>query len=276
MSKTDKSCGPVDQASIAAAIQRLGRNAGGYFGERIAIAAVLSELESCAASEGWETGRLSAGPDVALPVFRRWTREGARQIYLSTGIHGDEPAGPLSALELLKENCWPSDANLWLCPCLNPSGFLRNSRESAAGVDLNRDYKHRRSPEVRAHIAWLEQQPAFDLCLCLHEDWEAHGFYVYEVNPLGLPSLANRMVQAVRSICPIDHSAEIDGRPAQDGIIRPVLDPAQRPEWPEAYYLYMNQRSRVGYTLEAPSDFPLSVRVAALATAVKTALAQEG
>ena len=110
------------------------------------------------------------------------TRHPSR-IYLSTGIHGDEPAGPLAALRLLQENQWPENAELWFCPCLNPMGFVLNRRENADGKDLNRDYRHLETTEVRAHIAWLERQPQFDLCLCLHEDWESHGFYVYELNP---------------------------------------------------------------------------------------------
>ena len=146
-----------------------------------------------------------------------------------------------------------------------------NTRTSAAGVDLNRDYKHLRTPEIRAHVAWLEKLPAFDLCLCLHEDWEAQGFYVYEVNPDRRSSLAESMVAAVRPFCPIDHSTIIDGRDAVDGIIRPNIDPALRPEWAEAFYLIMH-KTRLGYTLEAPSDFPLAVRVAALVTATKAAV----
>jgi hypothetical protein len=158
---------------------------------------------------------------------------------------------------------------------LNPTGFIRGTRTSSDGVDLNRDYKHLRTAETRAHVAWLEKQPKFDLCLCLHEDWEAHGFYVYEVNPDNQPSLAGKMVETVRAVCPIDHSTIIDGRDAKDGIIRPNLDPALRPEWPEAFYL-ITHKTRLSYTLEAASDFPLTVRVASLVAAVKSALAQEG
>jgi hypothetical protein len=120
-------------------------------------------------------------------------------------------------------------------------------------------------------VAWLEKQPSFDICLCLHEDWEAQGFYVYEINPEDRPSVAEKMIEAVREVCPIDHSTLIDGRAAQDGVIRPNLDPALRPEWPEALYL-IQKKTRLSYTLEAPSDFPLSARVAALVTAVKVAL----
>ncbi len=100
------------------------------------------------------------------------------RVYISTGIHGDEPAGPLAALQLLQEDCWPKDAALWMCPCLNPTGFPLNRRENAQGIDLNRDYRHLETAEVQAHTSWLQRQPAFDLTLCLHEDWESRGFYI--------------------------------------------------------------------------------------------------
>jgi protein MpaA len=261
----------VDTASIAAAVQRLGKNAGGYFGEVIHIESVLEEQQLWAQTHGWQIESIAAAPGLNLPAFRRPASQPKRRIYLSTGIHGDEPAGPLAVRELLKENCWPADAELWLCPCLNPTGFPLNTRHSAAGIDLNRDYKSLHSAEVRAHVAWLDQQPRFDLTLCLHEDWEAHGFYVYEVNPEGLPSFAQKMIEAVKPFCPIDPSTLIDDREAKDGIIRPNLDPLLRLEWAEAFYLYVN-KTRLSYTLEAPSDFPLTVRVAALVAAAKAAL----
>jgi hypothetical protein len=169
------------------------------------------------------------------------------------------------------ENDWPDDADIWICPCLNPTGFSLNRRENADGVDLNRDYFHLRSAEIRAHVAWLNQQPNFDLTLCLHEDWESHGFYVYEVNPDHEPSLGEKMMLAVSKVCPIDLSTVIEDRPAQGGIIRPDLDPAKRPQWPEALFLVRN-KTRHCYTLEAPSDFPLPTRVAALVTAVRVVL----
>lgn len=264
---------PVNTASIVAAVQRLGRNVGGYHGDSIDIATVLSEQQQFARAHGWQIETISGPSAVELFAFRRHAPHARQRVYISTGIHGDEPAGPLAVRELLKENAWPDHIEVWLCPCLNPTGFPSNTRVSVGGVDLNRDYKHLRTAEVRAHVAWLEKQLRFDLCLCLHEDWEAHGFYVYEVNPDNQPSLACKMVEAVRAVCPIDHSTIIDGRDAKDGIIRPNLDPALRPEWPEAFYL-ITHKTRLSYTLEAPSDFPLAVRVAALVAATKAALVQ--
>ena len=172
---------------------------------------------------------------------------------------------------MLREDRWPADASIWLCPCLNPTGFTLNTRENYQHIDLNRDYRHFQSEEVRAHVEWLKKQPSFDISLCLHEDWESNGFYVYEVNPDQRSSLAEKIIDAVAEVCPIECATQVDSWPAQRGIIRPNVNPAERPQWPEALYLIMNQ-SRLSYTLEAPSDFPLATRVSALVTGVRAVL----
>src|SRR5205814_4581301 len=138
---------------------------------------------------------------------------------------------------LLEQDHWPAGVSLSVLPCLNPTGFAVNRRENAEGIDLNRQYLQPEAEETVAHINWLKDQPNFDLCLCLHEDWEAHGFYVYELNPDNRPSLAEAMVTQVAGVCPIDRSEIIEGRPAQNGIIRPSVDPRDRPQWPESFYL---------------------------------------
>lgn len=252
-------------------VQRLGKNSGGYFGERIDIGQVLQDDLEAARKFDWRIEKLPAGPGLELLAFHRPVQAPARKTYISTGIHGDEPAGPLAVRELLQENSWPKDGEIWLCPCLNPTGFPLNRRENAQGADLNRDYRDLQTDEIRAHVAWLKRQPSFDLTLCLHEDWEAHGFYLYELNPDHQPSHAEGIIRNVDEVCPIDRSPMIEGRPAQNGIIRPDLDPTKRPQWPEAFFLIRN-KTRHSYTLEAPSDFALPTRVAALVAAVQTAI----
>ena len=250
---------------------RLGRNKGGHLGEGIDIQAVLSEQQELARSQGWQIETFLSTPHPTLIAFRRSPATTVKRIYLSTGIHGDEPAGPLAVSRLLRENNWPENLAIWLCPCLNPEGFPLNRRENASGQDLNRDYRHLQSAEIQAHTAWLQTQPSFDVTLCLHEDWEANGFYLYELNPDYLPSFAERIIAAVGKVCPIDLADEIEGRPAQKGIIRPDLNPLLRPLWPEAFFLVKN-KTRRSYTFEAPSDFPLTVRVDALVTATRVVL----
>lgn len=243
---------------------RLGKNKGAYLGEAIDIQKVLGELEAAAVKNGW-----TRDPDFL--AYKRLVSEPRKRLYISTGIHGDEPAGPLAGLRLVEDNRWPADVSLWLCPCLNLTGFPLNRRENAQGVDLNRDYRHLATEEIRAHTRWLAAQPNFDLTFCLHEDWESEGFYVYELNQSGGPSFAEKIIDAVAAICPIDRSPMIEDWAAGGGIIRPKVKPEERPRWAEALYLAVN-KTRQGYTLEAPSDFPLAVRVQALVTGVQTVM----
>jgi hypothetical protein len=247
---------------------RLGKNFGAYHGEPVDIEAVLQDQTEAAQHRGWTVESIL--PDTRLPLYALWrqTRQPRQRLYFSTGIHGDEPAGPLAIRQLLQDDLWPPDLDLWVMPCLNPDGFVLRRRTNGEGIDLNRDYRQPRSRAVQAHVRWLERQPRFDFAVCLHEDWEAHGFYVYELNPDRQPSRAEAVIQAVSAVCPVDRSPTIDGWPANDGIIRPQVEPQDRPEWPEAIHLVVN-RTRHSYTLEAPSDFELSVRVKALVTAVR-------
>ena len=263
-------------------LQRLGKNHGGYHGETIDIRTVLREAATAAPQHGWTTEVFHAQGDLKwLALHRRPEVRDQRseirgqrpevRIYISTGIHGDEPAGPLAALRLIQENRWPAQTEVFLLPCLHPTGFTLNRRENLNGIDLNRDYRSPKSAETRAHIAWLERQPKFDRYLCLHEDWESNGFYLYEQNPENRPSPANKIIESVKPVCPIDLSEMIDGWRAQGGVLRPKINPAERPDWAEAIYL-INHKARQGYTLEAPSDFPMPVRVNALVAAVNAAL----
>ena len=254
-------------------MQRLGKNHDGYHGETIDIRAVLREVQAAAQAHGWTSEVFYKTGDLELFALHRPARitHQASRVYISTGIHGDEPAGPLAALHLLRENLWPENFEAWLCPCLNPTGFVLNTRENDAHKDLNRDYRHLETGEVAAHVRWLERQPDFEVTFCLHEDWESQGFYVYELNPDHRPSRAGKLVEAVARVCPIDLSPVIEGREAKGGIINPTLDPASRPQWPEAFWLLQN-KTRQSYTLEAPSDFPLPTRVSALVAGVNAAL----
>jgi len=252
-------------------MQKLGKNNGSYYGEQIDIAAVVRDIRNDAPASGWNFEPILATPTLEIDAWHRKSLQPRRRIYLSTGIHGDEPAGPLAIRELIRENAWPQDADITVCPCLNPTGFPINRRENLGGFDLNRQYIHIKAEETRAHIDWLQRQPAFDVTLCLHEDWESLGFYLYELNPDNRPSHAEEMIRRVSAVCPIDLSPEIEGRPAEGGIIHPNIDPRSRPEWPEAFWL-LSYKTRHSYTLESPSDFLLTTRVNALVQAVKAVL----
>lgn len=235
---------------------------------------LVARFADAGRAAGFRVEQFGAMGDCRLLALTKRTPGPRPRIYLSAGIHGDEPAPPLALLELLEAGVFDDRANWFLCPLLNPAGFPGGCRENADGVDLNRDYRHLVTTEIRAHVAWLQRQPNFDLTLCLHEDWESQGFYLYELNPGGRATLADAMIAAVAPLCPIESAAIIDGRESvARGIIRPVTDPLLREQWPEAIYL-LQHHTKLSYTLETPSALPLPQRIAAQCAAVEAALAQ--
>src|ERR1051325_3282877 len=141
---------------------RLGKNLDRYRGECIDIQQVLRDLAAAAQIHGWSAKTFFKTNEFKLFALRRpplrITNHAAR-VYLSAGIHGDEPAGPLAALQLLRDNRWPDHLDLWFCPCLNPIGFALNCRENARGIDLNREYLNPVADEILAHASWLNRQP---------------------------------------------------------------------------------------------------------------------
>lgn len=239
-----------------------------YLGKTVAVEPLFEDLLRAAKRSGFSTRTLLEVEGLPIMAFSRPGASGGRSVYLSSGIHGDEPAGPLALLELLEGDLSP-DITWHICPTLNPSGLKAGTRENSAGIDLNRDYFALQQPETRAHVEWLGDQGIFDLALFLHEDWECSGFYVYELNPSpDRFSASRRMIQAVEPYCPIEHAREIDGHEAHDGIIIPVRSDLRRKDWPEALYIFTHHNS-LNYTLEAPSSFALHTRVEALREAVR-------
>lgn len=202
-----------------------------------------------------------------------WEKPGAGpRAYLSAGIHGDEPAGPLALLALLREGFFDPFYHWLLCPALNPSGLSVATRENAAGVDLNRDYWLRGTPEVIAHATWLDGIYTPDIFISLHEDWETTGFYFYEINLHGdEPVRARRILEAVTPWFSPEPGPEIDGHEVrEDGWIYHAAEPDLPEGWPEAIYL-AKMGCPVSFTFETPSRAALGQRVAAHVAAVKAA-----
>src|SRR6185503_12391469 len=109
-------------------MQRLARNIGGYRGETIDIQTVLKDIDALARQTLWEPEPIIVSDALTIPAYRKISSTAQKHIYISAGIHGDEPAGPLAVLRLFQDNKWPAHLNLWLIPCLNPLGFVHNRR----------------------------------------------------------------------------------------------------------------------------------------------------
>jgi protein MpaA len=207
-----------------------------------------------------------------------WERKGAGDpVYLSAGIHGDEPAGPLAALKLMETGAFPADRHCIVCPALNPGGLALNTRENRNGIDLNRDYLNKVSLETSAHARWLDGKPVPGLFVSLHEDWETAGFYFYEIN-LGMddPRRASELLAAVSPHFPGEPGLEIDGHAVRaPGWIFHCAEADLPDSWPEAIYL-AKRGCPLSFTLETPSRARLTDRVSAHVSGFSSLLRQMG
>ena len=245
-----------------------------YTGETIDIHVTLRRLNQAARNSRFISETLVEQNGLVVPVLTRSAKgRDAKRIYLSAGMHGDEPAGPLAVLELLESESLSNRIDWTILPVINPAGIKLNQRENHQGIDLNRDYKEPQTKEVKAHRAYIEASEVWDLALSIHEDWESDGFYLYNIQTALTDGWSEAIIETVSRVCPIDRGDNIDEMEASGGIITPDFDilddhPRLMGKWPEPVYMHLAEKTRGTYTFEAPSSFDLATRISALKVAI--------
>jgi len=245
------------------------------YGELLAHARIL------ATENAWKEtvlGELQAlGKKYPIVVFELQSLAGLPpKVNISAGVHGDEPAGPATALKLLE--ALPHDPTaralgISLVICENPTGYELHTRENWRGIDLNREWRESsREREVSILRSYVETR-TFQLSIELHEDIDTHGFYLYELfNGATEKSFGSRVVQAVQQASfEVNFDTEIDGHPALHGIVHPKLNVDEMPGWPKSIFVHLTHLEH-NITLETAPALPLETRVAVLQLAIKTCL----
>ena len=193
-------------------------------------------------------------------------------IYISAGIHGDEPAASQGLLAWAEANAARlRDLPLLLFPCLNPWGLTHNTRVDSNGDDLNRMF-HREDVPVIGAIRKLIAGHRFALALQLHEDYDGEGFYLYEVQRTP-PYWGEKLLAAAARHIAIEPRGRIDGRLARGGLVRRRVDQRRfgRVGYPEAIWLHLHHSERT-FTIESPSEFALERRIRAHVAVIDAAV----
>ena len=185
-------------------------------------------------------------------------------IYISAGIHGDEPAGPEALVAWAEKNVRRlAQIPCLLFPCLNPWGLVNNRRFEQDGLDLNRIF-HRDDVALIKAMKPIFSPHRFDVALMLHEDYDGQGIYIYETERAH-PFWGEELINAARPYIPVEHRTRIDGRkPLKPGIVRRRISAKKFATFgfPEAVYFHLHHSDRT-FTIETPSEFALDQRVAA-------------
>jgi hypothetical protein len=218
---------------------------------RIARAARL-QMRAFAEESGHEVFHVNS------PALKR---EGG--IYISAGIHGDEPAATEALVVWAEKNVARlRSLPLMIFPCLNPWGLLNNSRPDERGRDLNRVFQHDDACVVR-ELKRLIAGRRFAVALSLHEDFDAGGVYLYEIES-AKPFWGEALLEKAARHLPIDPRMKIEGRRAHGGLVRRKVTAKQFEKMglPEAVFLNLHHAERT-FTFETPSESAIERRVRA-------------
>jgi hypothetical protein len=140
------------------------------------------------------------------------------------GVHGDETAGVLAALDFLRlleaEPFFGRAYHIYIYPVCNPTGFEDGTRLARSGLDLNREFwRDSEQPEVRLLEAEIQRQ-RFDGLISLHCDDTSEGFYGFVRGATLTEHLLKPALAAAEGALPVNAAPIIDGFHAVEGIIR--------------------------------------------------------
>ncbi len=204
-----------------------------------------------------------------------------KQVCLSGGMHGDEPAGVESVMAFMHR--LPEYATLLarihftFFPCVNPFGYEYDRRENSLKLDLNRQFNQTQPPVEIQLVKRVFSEKAFDFAYECHEDVDSSGYYLYELSR-NEQTIGDEIIKRLSETFPINLSEFIEEMPVEKGLIRASLSSRdfwarikRRGGWPQTVY-FAHQGVPLCITAETPTRMDMEDRVAMHCLAFETAL----
>jgi protein MpaA len=212
----------------------------------------------------------SIAEEFELVCFKSPALKSSGGIYLSAGIHGDEPASTEGLYQWAElHSSILREIPIMIFPCLNPWGLQHNRRTDSENRDLNRCFHLDNIPRIQAQKELIRDYK-FRLAICLHEDYDAQGVYLYEIRNK-FTTFGNELLAAAGYYVPIDARRTIEGRRAEQGWIARKINLIKFPVIAEAIYLARNHSERT-ITAETPSEYDLGPRIQAQIAMIQRAI----
>lgn len=236
------------------------------------LAAFEAELRAAAAGGDGvsfaEAGRVAwEGFEAPLWVVSVERPGAAKRALVVAGIHGNEPAGPAWAVELVRllatdPSAFPG-VSFDIVPLINPWGWSRDVRYDLDGRDINRDFATFATQEALLFRDLVARQ-RYDFAIDHHEDSSASGFYVYQYADRDTGP-TRRLIERVRGRgFAIEQDVSFVILRTRDGLIR-------APRWGLWYMKASRKLSLTNwlrlegipkvYTVETPTSLPMADRV---------------
>lgn len=139
------------------------------------------------------------------------------------GIHGNEIAGPLSALQFIEESVVPSYEQVVIIPMINPYGFVYNQRECKSGEDINRLFNDEPDHEVVKSLSTIVAVMSPRFIHSLHEDPDREKFYLYYSDPNREDCYKTFIETVAGNYLDVVEDDKEGGHPIVNGLCRPPM-----------------------------------------------------
>jgi len=216
-------------------------------------------------------------------------KPGSQNVFLSAGVHGDEPAGVYALLEFLEKHAsnYLDDFSFVAFPCINPGGFEKAIRMNNNGVNLNQNFASRKpEPEVKIIKNFLaEHNERYVFSFDFHEDDiytvveqfpvedNPRGFYLYEISKNKKEMFGDDILKIIEAkgvtVC---KQEQIYHDKSQDGLVWYKRGTRRYYEHENTLFGYMQKYTKHSFIAETPTCWPLKKRIKAHITALSSAL----
>lgn len=209
---------------------------------------------------------------IYLATAKKDNGEKKRNVLLSGGMHGNEPGGVPAILDFLEyhSQLYLDNFNFYAYPCLNPSGYKLNKRETRLDVDLNLSFTDCvNSIEARLVSDSLREGPEkYLFTVDMHEcegDPDGHTpneFFMWEYCKDEKRRVAPKIIKAVEKDVPICKWKNILCEESENGVIyypeSYIGDDLQKPVTLDEYL--HKYHTKHAFTIETPSWMSIEKR----------------
>lgn len=228
------------------------------------------------------------------PIYSIWARSSnshSKNVFLSAGIHGDEPAGVYALLSFLENHFekYEDRLNFFAIPCLNPFGFELDTRKNLCNIDLNRDF-HSNAQEQEAIIAknMLEQHArAYIFSLDMHEDPtdkpalgfelkdNVREFYMYEISPSKESSMGHKIIAELeKQGVPVAKQEKIYYDFNDNGLVWRQSPENRLNDQSSEFFAYLQRYTDYSFIIETPTFWTVEKRIEAQVKALEIILGE--
>ena len=155
------------------------------------------------------------GEKKEFPFYMIKTGKGKRQVLISGGVHGDEPAGCFAVIDFFKNHVkkYENDFEFIAFPCVNPFGIENDRRDNFQGLNLNREFsQNSKAFETRLILKEIKNMK-FLFTMDFHETWtnatrvegslepegeDPHEFYFWEICSDKSKRVGTKIIENIR------------------------------------------------------------------------------